>query len=53
MLYEVITVHGYLAENAGAEPLEYHHVLDVHGPALQVDTACSSASLAVHRNNFV
>lgn len=24
------------------------HVLDVHGPTLQVDTACSSASLAVH-----
>lgn len=24
------------------------HVLDVHGPAMQVDTACSSASLAVH-----
>jgi acyl transferase domain-containing protein/surfactin synthase thioesterase subunit len=24
------------------------HLLDVHGPAMQVDTACSSASLAVH-----
>jgi acyl transferase domain-containing protein/surfactin synthase thioesterase subunit/acyl carrier protein len=24
------------------------HVLDVHGPAMQVDTACSSALLAVH-----
>ncbi len=24
------------------------HVLDVHGPTMQVDTACSSASLAVH-----
>ena len=24
------------------------HVLDVHGPTMQVDTACSSAALAVH-----